>query len=489
MAHVVDIHCHTFNADDLPVRGFLQRVAFHNAELGRDLADLADVLIQNAAPGYLEEKRHLDALLTDAGARAGLGAESLMSGGSVDFEMMVEADFSRLAASEPALLRRISGEMPSRVGASGDTGEGAVEPDFGAEGPADWLGSAKRAIGFVRLFGMRRIDVTARMVRLFGEVDLFTPMLVDLGMGLHDEGGTTMPQQVELQEKISRLSMLGMLPGTREARIHPLVGFDPRREMLARRTGDVQTSLQLLETAVERYGFVGVKLYPPMGWRPLGNERTRDMTADEARKVEGILHEFYEWCEDEDVPITAHCNTSNGAHSDYMRFSDPQSWGRVLAAYPRLHLNLGHFGGTSSAGDPAGWPHAIARLATEHGGHLYADVGNHRLDDGARASAYLQALHDLFKEPETAGMRDRLMYGSDWFMLAALPAYEEFFTRYARLYDETFGDRASTERFLGGAALEFLFGRTGEENKNRKRLRKRYEDYAPDRMPQWLPSG
>ncbi len=26
MGHIVDVHCHTFNADDLPVQGFVHRV-------------------------------------------------------------------------------------------------------------------------------------------------------------------------------------------------------------------------------------------------------------------------------------------------------------------------------------------------------------------------------------------------------------------------------------------------------------------------------
>jgi hypothetical protein len=42
MSTVVDVHCHTFNADDLPVQGFVSRVAFHNVELARSLAGLVD---------------------------------------------------------------------------------------------------------------------------------------------------------------------------------------------------------------------------------------------------------------------------------------------------------------------------------------------------------------------------------------------------------------------------------------------------------------
>ena len=35
---IVDVHCHTFNADDLPVRGFVKRVAGNRNALARVLA-------------------------------------------------------------------------------------------------------------------------------------------------------------------------------------------------------------------------------------------------------------------------------------------------------------------------------------------------------------------------------------------------------------------------------------------------------------------
>ena len=39
---VVDIHCHMFNASDLPIRGFVKYVALHGDPVSGPLADLAD---------------------------------------------------------------------------------------------------------------------------------------------------------------------------------------------------------------------------------------------------------------------------------------------------------------------------------------------------------------------------------------------------------------------------------------------------------------
>lgn len=469
MAPVVDIHCHTFNADDLPVRGFVQRVAFHDHDLGADIAALVDVLIQASAPGYLDERRQLDALL---GEDAGLEAPMPALGADLDAE--VEVALSRLQASEPELLQRVA------VGFARDEELGG-----GEEGLADLAAAGRRAIRWVKLFGMSRLAVTSRLVANFGDrVDLFTPLLVDLGMGLYDSEGTTMRQQVELHEKISRLSMLGRLPGVNRARIHPFLGFDPRRQLQASGV-DVETPLELCRNAVEQYGFIGIKLYPPMGWQPIGNEPD-PRSAFDPEAVDDVLRQLYAWCEAEDVPLTAHCAMSNAAHRDYLAFSSPERWRRVLAEFPGLHLNLGHFGGARADEPRDGWPWAIARLATDDHRYLFADVGNHRIDRDDVARGYLDMLEAMFGEPTTAGMKQRVMYGSDWYMLAALPDHEEFLDNYESLYRARFGD-AATDDFLGGNALRFL-GFDDATNKNAKRLRARYEKYAPGSVPGWLAS-
>lgn len=476
MTPIVDIHCHNFNADDLPVRGFLHRVAFDDRSLAADIAALVDVLIQGRAPGYVEESRRLDALLVPAGPNS---HESLAAVGSAAaLEAEVDAAFEELQVSEPALLHRVG---------VGFTEHEALGP-AGYEGVRDWPDAARRAIKWVKLFGMSRLDVTKQLIRNFDDrPELYTPLLVDLGMGLYDTESTPLRQQMELQEKISRLSMMGQLPGTARARIHPFIAFDPRRELKAQRS-DVASALSLVQTAVREYGFVGVKLYPPMGWRPINNGPTRDMTAADAGAIDAILETFYAWCEAEQVPITAHCNASNEAHDDYREFSDPDLWKLVLRKYPNLHLNLGHFGGAAAVQTPQGWPSRIAELATDAHPFLFADVGNHRIDQEDLAAGYLRSLFTMFQQPATAGMRERLMYGSDWYMLAALPRHDEFLTTYEQLYEETFAERygeGATSWFLGGAALRFL-GFDDPNNANTKRLQARYRRYASENMPAWL---
>ena len=51
---VVDIHCHTFNADDLPIKGFVKRVVGSENVVGSRVGWVIDRSIQGLAPGSAE---------------------------------------------------------------------------------------------------------------------------------------------------------------------------------------------------------------------------------------------------------------------------------------------------------------------------------------------------------------------------------------------------------------------------------------------------
>src|SRR4051794_18690059 len=269
-----DIHCHTFNGDDPPVRGFIAHVGTHGSALGAVLARLLDAVVQTAAPGYASERARLDALL---GARQIRGLMPLDPAGAAaarDPERDLDAEADRvledLSVRSGPLLQDVGTAMQDAYPTEAAPGIAARGFDFGM---------IKRAVKWVLLYGRSRLELTCLLVANFSDrVDLFCPMSVDLATGLGDEAETTSREQMELQEKISRLSMQGMLPGGGKARIHPFVAFDPLREVQARAVGDIEPPLDLAKTAVASYGFVGVKVSPPMGWRPIGNSDLGTLT-------------------------------------------------------------------------------------------------------------------------------------------------------------------------------------------------------------------
>lgn len=471
---VIDVHCHTFNADDLPVEGFIRTLHMRGVPLGGALARLVDVLIQGTGPGYRADKTRLDAILSTAGRRDSVRALAPPVDAAV-LEREVDLALVELETQDPALLHQVGAELAA---AEGDAAPGAER------GLDEMLEASRRAVRWVTLFGKSRVDIATHLVQTFSDrVDLFCPMLVDLGAGLGDTASTSAREQIELQEKVSRASMLGLLPASGKARLHPFVGFDPRTELRARTVRDIETPLEVVKTAVERYGFVGVKVYPPMGWRPLNNQVGFGMTKEQATAVDDILRELYSWCVDKDVPITAHCNDSNYAHESYRTLAAPEGWIEVLDAFPGLHLNLGHFGGARQKEDPNGWPWRIARAAKDRP-TLFADVGNHNIYDEQLADGYVAMLAEMFTRPETAAIQEQLMYGSDWFMVAIHPRYEAFLDTYEGLFRKRFTPKL-TSAFLGGAALRFL-GFDDPTNQNNQRLRERYRAFAPTRLPEWL---
>jgi predicted TIM-barrel fold metal-dependent hydrolase len=446
---IVDVHCHTFNADDLPVRGFVKRVAGNRNALARVLARAIDRIIQSMADDAADELAALNAML----AREG-GDESVPEDVTATVEAEAEVLLAEVTAEEPDAVFQAKAELAAEQGV-----------EEGLEGITDIPGDLKRYLAWAALFGKRRLALTRALISTYPEVDLFTPMLVDL-LGLEDSPRSTMLQQLEIQQKISTLSMRGDLG----AAVHPFVGFDPRRV----------GALPLVQAAVNQFGCVGVKLYPLMGFRPLGNvdDPPKGMSAEEAMGVDDALNRLYEWCQAEHVPVTAHSNPSNEADDSFKEFSQPANWKKVLDKYNDLHLNLGHFGWGGMDQD---WPAQICRLANDRP-HLYADIGNHEVGDLRETFDHLAALFDPART-DTTIMRTRFMFGTDWFMVASHRHHEEFLTRFRREYEARF-DAGAVAAFLGGTALSFL-GFDDPSNKNNRRLRARYDQGGFPR-PAWL---
>ena len=459
---VVDVHCHTFNADDLPVRGFIEHVVGHGSELAGLVARLLDLFVQGFAPGYAEDMARLNRLLGlpgDVVEEAVAQADVLEPRSAAEFDLDVTTDLRRLSQSHPGLVERLEANLADGVAAEMVTAQNA-------EGDVIALtGKAWRVIRWVKLFARSRVGLVADLANDYGgELDLAIPLLVDLGSALGDRAKTSMREQMVLFEKLSRASMLDVLPGARNLRLHPFVAFDPLAELAARRAGAIGTPLDLVRTAVEEYGFVGVKVYPPMGWQPTGNP---------SAELNVILRDFAELCSSLDVPVTAHGANSMQANGGQGAGS-PEQWIALLDLHPSLRLDLGHFGG--GPGDP--WPREIAAAMADHP-TLYADVGNHGAGTGDSDAlpAYLAMLDSLLGTSDVVG--ERLMYGSDWYMIAIQPDHRDVLRRYRKWSKER-----ALAGFMGANALRFL-GFDDPANQNNARLRRRYAKFGAV-APAWL---
>lgn len=202
---------------------------------------------------------------------------------------------------------------------------------------------------WLRRMARPRYEIARELIRTYGAlepnadgVDAFVVAMVDMQQWL---GSQTDPlrDQVELTREIARLS---------NGRLLPFVAYDPLRDV--REGGD---ALRLVQSAVNEQGFVGVKLYPANGFRPIANAELRDFAGGGAvgdsprtlgRALDDRLIALYRWCASNGVPIMAHGNETMGTLRRYSDRGNPGYWRWVAAAYPELRINIGHFGGMSS---------------------------------------------------------------------------------------------------------------------------------------------
>ena len=71
------------------------------------------------------------------------------------------------------------------------------------------------------------------------------------------------------------MELLSVLSLRQPQPMHGFVAFDPLREV--RSTPNKPSALDIVQEAVTKRGFLGVKLYSPMGFKPMGNA-AQDLT-------------------------------------------------------------------------------------------------------------------------------------------------------------------------------------------------------------------
>jgi predicted TIM-barrel fold metal-dependent hydrolase len=220
--------------------------------------------------------------------------------------------------------------------------------------------------------------------------------------------------------------------------VHGYVAYDPLRQVkFDRNIERRENPLGLVRQALTEYGFLGVKLYPPMGFRASGNEEKPAQRYPEP--VDALLHgrvgadlnlaleKLYDLCSELNAPILAHAGASNGAGPGYEQRADPAYWLPVFAKYPRLHVCLAHFGGfdtvsAARAGRPlpqSSWDWVFGDYIRENPqAPVYADI-SYFAEIVGKTDVELKAYADLLRSFLAANDPEcrHLVFGSDWIML------------------------------------------------------------------------
>jgi predicted TIM-barrel fold metal-dependent hydrolase len=500
---VVDIHCHMFNGSDLPITGFLAHVIPGLSDISRELTSIPEMivrrivgvvhqkLINRVTPGLADEQAYLTSL--------GAGAA----------KPVVWLEDPAVAAQYRDAVQLLANEI-------------AAIPLLHLDATVT-SALLDRVIRVVYLAGHERARIAATMATVYPEVQLYTPLLVDYDAWSSDKPATPLCDQIDAHGAVARASMHDQI-GRPGARFHPFVAFDPLREVATRvrRKGDYRPygdarvftkgaryqcppaptaiarpaadagAIELVRYAIETAGFIGCKVYPPVGFAPLDNEH---LNADPelGKQLDLALRAFYAYCEAEHVPITAHTSAGNEYGLGFHDLVAPSRWEPVLREFPSLRVNFGHFGHEEGIDPQVGvaacgaWMRQAAALMNAYP-NVYADFANSPLvHDELYATKDLGWLDDIFKR--FPRVRKRVMYGSDFWLNRLDPGADDFVKAFQTKLDKRFGPDQRADA-MGTNALRFL-GFLDDQGKkpaaaagrNRARLRRFYGQVP---QPTWL---
>lgn len=421
----IDAHMHLFNGADVPVIGWLTQVDF-TAETGGSLPDitksplirlivsfLASVtptagqelqrlpqrLPRPDAPrmrsagvdrlaGFLE--RYQAAVLVgadDAGVMDLLPADSPDRQQRLTEDRQLFADLAAAAGVPPAEVlaeplvaddapsiarapMRRAPPQPMPAPTARRIAEGLFDPQKQRGDPLEQ--TLAGMIQWAELMTRPRAQIVQQAVSLYGrqdEVRVFCNHLLDLGRWLRAD-------EVRQSDPDDLIALFAQISARRrDVLILNFVGFCPLRAAI-----EGEAVHRRVQDAVERQGFAGIKLYPPMGFRPLlnldvgfGHVRPQNRPAGGGAALDRELRRLYGWCQDNDVPIAAHASASMGAGPGTAEYSAPWLWRPVLREFPGLRVNLAHFGGFGGHGNPQWEDQLIAML--DAFANLYFDTG------------------------------------------------------------------------------------------------------------------
>ncbi|HEX2166617.1 MAG TPA: amidohydrolase family protein [Longimicrobiales bacterium] len=194
-----------------------------------------------------------------------------------------------------------------------------------------------------------------------------------------------------------RRNFLGQIRGTTDAvlarpgRVLPFIAVNPHRA----------DHFDIMRRAIEEQGFVGVKLYPSLGY---------EMNTPAIRNV-------IAYCRTEDVPITIHCTATGFARdAESAGYSHPKHWLDLFTAPgDTLRVCFAHCGGwggfCGEEADQIEWAETILSYMDEHP-NVFADLSYHvemMALGGAAETAYFTALKELLAGPHA----HRIIFGTD----------------------------------------------------------------------------
>lgn len=444
---LIDVHCHIFNASDLQVAGFLSgpiAYSFTNdkklVSIIRGLAKPVEFVAKRLA---ISAKDEFDYLLTLPNKSLAAAQKALDDGSRQDLQEAAKKLFKNIRG------KKIETEINEYLNASGGAFSllsnknhnvvseelllDAFDPNTKFRGGDKPFGKSQFGIEEVLYFLGKLLSKRYTNLNTYKAAYSETPDQIavtncyasivdfDYWIGKCDHTHSKLRDQVLVMEKISELS---------GGYMKPLVAYNPLTDI--KENG---ASYELVRDAIENHSFVGVKMYPPMGFFPGGNATNSNYPTDakktDLHEIDRRLDDLYDLCRKFDVPVMAHSNESMGRLPSHDVLGGPEGWEAVFSRSENhgTKVNLGHFGGQNGGGTSDGnWTERFVDLMSKPGSEgIYGDLG-YWYEVVSRDGDAVDRLKELLDTPLHGGdtVADRVMFGSDWSMISTQKGWKTY---------------------------------------------------------------
>jgi predicted TIM-barrel fold metal-dependent hydrolase len=171
--------------------------------------------------------------------------------------------------------------------------------------------------------------------------------------------------------------------------------------------------------------YAGIKLYPPLGFDPWPEQENEELDK---------VNFLYSLCQAKQIPITVHCSdggfiTSNRSEE----YTNPERWRKALITYPKLKLNLAHFGNqgkTLGVFSKDAWRQTVIELIVSYE-NVYTDISCLAFNDDFYEQ--LKKLLDDQSDQDRDKLLNRILFGTD-FMINLMweTSYNDYISRFIR---------------------------------------------------------
>lgn len=349
-------------------------------------------------------------------------------------------------------------------------------------------------------------------------IDICVPLMMDFEQAIPDSKTKNIAyyiydkqakQQQNLKDQVDYISrQVAKYPW----QIFPFIMFDPRRK----------DSFEICRKAIEKKGFIGIKMYPALGYHPSpyvmrspGSYwgkyiKKDDLAADQ-------LDRLYTYCKNNRIPITTHIDIEGAYSSDKLGNSpwfisdiekfmeldkvrerevwpltEVSNWMVPLQEY-NLKINFAHLGGNYLHNkdlnrlQASTWRRQIlnmianSQIEKNGAGSVYTDLSYHYMalkDNSHEQVQYFKDLNNIMKDKI---YRSRLLFGTD----ASMISHSWSEGDYIRPYKNSANlDKKYQEKIFSDNPTSFLFENAKIPQTYVSFLKKKNGPYLE--LPEWI---